>query len=187
MSGSRFENDMIEHCAPTLAGLKSASLFRYYFKDKDKAGAEIEATGKKLIGCGVYVEIMRWDSDAALIYAYRLSRLKEEIKSPKVGKMLAYYGYPKDDVLLCIACLKGKLCNDACFPHEIGLFLGYPPEDVKGFIENKGENCKCCGAWKAYCNEKEKNRMFCKLKKCSEICRKVYTKSGDITQVTVCA
>ena len=187
MSGSRFENDMIEHCAPTLAGLKSASLFRYYFKDKDKAVAEIEATGKKLIGCGVYVEIMRWDSDAALIYAYRLSRLKEEIKSPKVGEMLAYYGYPKDDVLLCIACLKEKLCNDACFPHEIGLFLGYPPEDVKGFIENKGENCKCCGAWKAYCNEKEKNRMFCKLKKCSEICRKVYTKSGDITQVTVCA
>lgn len=187
MGGSKFENDMIEHCAPTLAGLKSASLFRYYFKDKDKAGAEIEYTGRKLAGSGVYVEIMRWDVDAVLIYAYRLSQLKEEFGSLKVGRMLANYGYPGNDVIQCIACLKEKLCNSNCFPHEIGLFLGYPPEDVKGFIENKGENCKCCGAWKAYCNEKEKNRLFFKLKKCSEICKKVYTESGDITQVTVCA
>ncbi len=25
------------------------------------------------------------------------------------------------------------------FPHEIGLLLGYPPEDVIGFIENRGQ------------------------------------------------
>ena len=27
------------------------------------------------------------------------------------------------------------------FPHEVGLFLGYPPEDVRGFIENHAKFC----------------------------------------------
>ena len=32
-----------------------------------------------------------------------------------------------------------RLNEDAEFPHEIGLFPGYPPEDVRGFIENRAE------------------------------------------------
>ena len=39
----------------------------------------------------------------------------------------------------CIVKLIGRLQENEGFPHEIGLFLGYPPEDVLGFIENKGE------------------------------------------------
>ena len=31
------------------------------------------------------------------------------------------------------------------FPHEVGLFLGYPPEDVKGFIDHRANNFKCAG------------------------------------------
>lgn len=36
------------------------------------------------------------------------------------------------------------------FPHEIGIFLGYPIWDVEGFIEHKGQNYKFCGYWKVY-------------------------------------
>ena len=36
------------------------------------------------------------------------------------------------------------------FPHEIGVFLGYPPEDVKGFIENEGQKYLMIGYWKVY-------------------------------------
>jgi hypothetical protein len=36
------------------------------------------------------------------------------------------------------------------FPHEVGFFLGYPPEDVIGFMENNGKGCKLCGTWKVY-------------------------------------
>lgn len=31
------------------------------------------------------------------------------------------------------------------FPHEMGLLLGYPVEDVKGFMKHKGENSLCIG------------------------------------------
>ena len=38
----------------------------------------------------------------------------------------------------------------ADFPHEIGVFLGYPLEDVVGFIRHRGKCFTCCGCWKSY-------------------------------------
>ena len=34
MNGKNLENELIGHCAPTLAGLKSANLFRYFYTDE---------------------------------------------------------------------------------------------------------------------------------------------------------
>ena len=33
------------------------------------------------------------------------------------------------------------------FPHEVWLFLSYPPEDVKGFIDHRASGFKCAGLW----------------------------------------
>ena len=43
---------------------------------------------------------------------------------------------------------EGYLLRNQEFPHEMGLLLGYPVEDVKGFIRNGGENCLYIGYWK---------------------------------------
>ena len=53
-----------------------------------------------------------------------------------------------------------KLRKDSEFPHEIGLFLGYPAEDVKGFIENKAASSKCSGCWKVYGDEQTAMNLF---------------------------
>lgn len=34
--------------------------------------------------------------------------------------------------------------------------------NVKGFIDNKGQNCESCGVWKVYCNREEKDKLFLK-------------------------
>lgn len=46
------------------------------------------------------------------------------------------------------------------FPHEMGLLLGYPPEDVKGFIHNQGKNYLYSGYWKVYDRPHEKSGCF---------------------------
>ena len=46
------------------------------------------------------------------------------------------------------------------YPHELGLLLGYPLADVKGFIENKGKCYLCSGYWKVYKNEREAKQTF---------------------------
>lgn len=46
------------------------------------------------------------------------------------------------------------------FPHEIGAFLEYPVEDVRGFLENKGENFLYSGYWKVYHNPSKTIKLF---------------------------
>jgi hypothetical protein len=45
-------------------------------------------------------------------------------------------------------------------PHEIGVFLGIPLDDVKGFIENAGEDYLMCGYWKVYNNVRRAEAYF---------------------------
>jgi len=57
------------------------------------------------------------------------------------------------------------------FPHEIGLFLGYPVEDVRGFIEQRGKDCKLSGYWKVYGDEQAARRLFHQFDRCRDTAR----------------
>lgn len=85
-------------------------------------------------------------------------------------------GYDTGSLAACIELLHKRICGtdlqstlsgSCAFPHEIGLFLGYPFEDVMGFIENKGENYLCSGCWKVYSCEQDAKECFCKYKECT--------------------
>lgn len=126
MTEKCMEKRLIEHCAPTLAGMKSASLFNYFHKGEQIVREELREINDLLNDKGVYADVLIWLGKSALIYVYRVKMLEKELKQP-------------------------------------GGVLGYPLEDVKGFIDNKGKNCESCGVWKVYCNREEKVRgMFYK-------------------------
>ena len=73
------------------------------------------------------------------------------------------------------------------FPHEIGVFLGYPLEDVIGFIRNKGQ-CFCClGCWKAYSNEAQARRVFALYEKCRNVYLSCYRRGFGVARLTVAA
>ena len=71
------------------------------------------------------------------------------------------------------------------FPHEVGLFLSYPPEDVLGFILNKACNHKCVGCWKVYSDEQAAKCIFRRYKKCSKIYSQQWEQGKSIEQLTV--
>ena len=85
----------------------------------------------------------------------------------------------------CICQLARKIRSEAEFPHEIGLFLGYPPEDVCGFMENRACNCKCIGCWKVYGDEAAAKKKFAQYKKCTRIYQDQWAKGTDIERLTV--
>ena len=93
----------------------------------------------------------------ALIYVYRPKRLEKDLNHPDALCFLKQCGYQNGCALDLVQQLQEKLCESQDFPHEIGLFLGYPFEDVQGFIQNRGCNCRLCGYWKVYANECEKS------------------------------
>ena len=83
--------------------------------------------------------------------------------------------------------MKLRFHEDGAFPHEIGLFLGYPLGDVMGFIENAGRNSKCSGCWKVYCNECEAIKLFARFDKCREVYKRLFKQGKSLLQLTVAA
>lgn len=181
------ENYIIKHCAPTLAGIKSAGLFSFRFESGEFVAEEILRLNTQLNEKGVFIKLMLLNDDYALIYTYRKSHLEKELMQDGVRNLLMSYGYPDADTEELLRYLKKRLRNCDGFPHEIGVFLGYPLEDVKGFIKNKGRDCKCCGLWKVYCNECEAMKLFAKIQKCTRVYLEVFAQGRHITQMTVCA
>ena len=163
------EDLIIKHCSPTLAGLKTANLFTCVYSRKE----DIERYAREFnrrFGCrGVKMQSLDFGKTRALIYVFRPTRLEKDLSESQAKSILASMGYERFDYKACLHRLKSRVKKCPEFPHEIGLFLGYPPEDVRGFILHKGNCCKCCGCWKVYGNEERAVREFAKYKKCSDI------------------
>ena len=99
--------------------------------------------------------------------------------------MLAQRGYPCENPEHCVAKLVDRLKESPEFPHEIGLFLGYPPEDVKGFIENHALHSKCTGCWKVYGDQEEAERIFARYKNCTDCYLRNWQRGTSLEKLTV--
>lgn len=181
------ELKIIEHCSPTLAGLKTANIFNYKFSSIDILLEEIQVENQKLNKKGVFIEILKIKGTQVLLYVYRKKKLEYDLKKEGVRSVLSRYGYTSEEMNDCILKLKHRLSEYDNFPHEIGLFLSYPLEDVIGFIEQEGKNYKCSGLWKVYCNECEAIKLFARFKKCTAVYMRLFTNGRSITQLTVAA
>ena len=77
------------------------------------------------------------------------------------------------------------LANDSEFPHEIGLFLGYPPYDVKCFMKNPKAGVQCSGCWKVYGSVNETMRLFALYRECRRIYSMRYQNGMSIGELAV--
>ena len=161
---------LVTHCAPTLAGLKTGNLFTCRYSDSSQMNTVVSEWNQMFNGKGLLVRILKEEEGRALIYVYR----KANLADLRVQEFLKGQGYCCGSIEAMLLHLSERIRENAEFPHEIGLFLGYPYEDVKGFIENKGKNCKCTGCWKVYTDECTARKLFQKYQWCTEVyCRKL--------------
>lgn len=179
------EELIIKQCSPTLAGIKTANLFSAYFESKKEMYDKIRELNKRLRNKGLLVLPLKYESNRGLIYFYRPKYLKKDINCILAKRILDLYGYDVNDTNKCIIHLIERIGKSDKFPHEIGLFLGYPPEDVKGFIDNKAKNFKAVGTWKVYGNEKQAKITFNKFKKCTDVYYKQWQSGKMIERLTV--
>ena len=126
-----------------------------------------------------------------LVYVYRESKLRAVLAQPQVRDFLCREGYtlPEqvDDYAPLLRQLSRRLCCEADFPHEIGVFLGYPLYDVVGFIENAGHNFTCCGCWKAYGDPNAAQQHFAQLNKCTAVYLRLFRSGTPIQRLAVAA
>ena len=159
---------IVRHCAPTLAGLKTGSIVTVPVCGKDILD-DIKALNKRLGKKGLRVMPLKRDNNKTMIYIYRPARLMSDLKNNLSCRILKEKGYCSESPARCIMHLIKRLESIDEFPHEIGLFLGYPAEDVLGFIENKAGSYKLVGCWKVYGDVEAAKICFEQYKKCTRI------------------
>ena len=121
------------HCAPALAGLKPSnlvSLSREEFPDLEE---RLEEYRQLFAPRGVAFRTMCGCGRNVLLLVYRPAELERALRTPLSAALLKKDGYDAgEDLAAMLDRLSQRLRVEGDFPHEIGLFLGYPPEDVAG-------------------------------------------------------
>ena len=179
------EEMLITYCAPTLAGLKAANLFSYRFKDRNMLNRQVRDINRKLAPKGVCLIPIYVDGERVLMYLYRPGMLKEAISSEKSRSILEKEGYPEGGNGKRLACLAQRIKDSDSFPHEIGLFLGYPPEDVEGFMTLGSSNAIASGFWKVYHNADQAEQTFERFRRCNKAYSDQYKKGRTLEELTV--
>ncbi len=158
---STFNYKLAFHCAPTLAGVKPANLISIPMKEWGAMKDGLARSGRVFGGRQIYFRRLDSCDRRVLLLIYRRDLLATHLALPKSRRILEEHGYDADmTVGRQLNKLSERIKQAGSFPHEIGIFLGYPPEDVQGFIENHGKNCCLCGCWKVYGDPTKAKRLF---------------------------
>ena len=163
-----FEAVLVRHCAPTLAGMKPGSIFCFNHSPLEVSRQKVCQWNKQLAPFGLTVQILleRPGSSSVIVFVYRHDCLEQMLSDDAYQRFLAEAGYERTNLDGLLEQLAQRLRTQPEFPHEIGVFLGYPLQDVIGFIENHGRNFTCCGFWKSYGDPAEMQVCFACYRRC---------------------
>ena len=117
------ERILVEHCAPTLAGLKTAGLINVAYDKRESANCEICRLNRLLAKKGVRIIPLRYRKGRVLLYVYRPAMLKKDMENKQARSMLREQGYTFEHADCGVAQLAKRMKQSGDFPHEVGLFL----------------------------------------------------------------
>ena len=129
---------------------------------------------------GFHLLRLCWRGQTGLVFIYHPGLLKNALSQDAVQRALTSMGYPAGkDVQALLSALRRRFHESDEFPHEIGFFLGYPPEDVIGFIECRMD-CKLCGQWKVFGDAEQAAALFDEYARCKRTLLRHIENGGSI-------
>ena len=144
-------------CAPVLKGVKLSNLITV------KAGCW-QQIRRYLRSSRIICVLLYADGEREVLFLYRYERLEQHLKKPEVRAFLTRYDYECFEIAAVLKRLRGRYQQYAGagrdFPHELGVLLEYPLEDVEGFIANRGENSLAVRYWKVYHDPQGAEQIF---------------------------
>ena len=157
-----FESVLVRQCAPTLAGIKPGSIFSFNRSPLEISRQKVRQWDERLAPLGLAVQILleRPCSSWAIVYVYRRTHLERLLSGNACQRFLAKAGYAGTDLDGLLDQLARRLQTQPEFPHEIGVFLDYPIDDVRCFMEQKGKGGVMTGYWKVYHNPGKAQLIF---------------------------
>lgn len=163
------------HCTPALAGIKCANLLSISHNSYSDLDDKLEQLNAHFNSRSIFIKRLCVCQKRILVLVYGKRLLEETIYQKENRDLLYQENYPLEEGLdAVLEHLARKLQAQDQFPHEIGIFLGYPLADVVGFLKNNGKNYKLSGYWKVYGDEGNAKILFEKYTRCrNNICRRI--------------
>ena len=152
-------------CAPLIAGLKISNLLNISREDFRKLKEIIKDS---------HISWCLWmETEYKMtILLYHRQSLEDYIRQERVRGLLRELGYRSFNVEDILEEFRMRyeqyMREESGFPHEMGLLLGYPAEDVEGFMRNKGANFLYTGYWKVYEDKERKLKLFERVERATE-------------------
>lgn len=151
------ETRLALQCAPVITGIKISNLLIVSGRDEERVSDILKGTGIQ------HYCLQRQEKKITYLL-FRTSELITYLHEERVRNILAKVGYNDFTIIGILSLLQNRYVsymeNKKDFPHELGILLGYPIEDVEGFIKNKGENYLYAGYWKVYQDVEDKKLLF---------------------------
>ena len=144
-------------CAPVISGIKISNLLTIPAKSLRELSVVLKKTELSF-------RILYPGRERLVILIYREAKLREYLSREEVMAFIYKCGYETSDISKIFPVFVKRYMRymelKQDFPHELGLFLGYPIEDVEGFIKENGKNYLYSGYWKVYKDTELKIRLF---------------------------
>ena len=164
------EENLVRQCAPTLAGIKTGTIFPVSFETKAELTTDIRDLNRILVPKGLrLLPLCYRENRTALLYLYRPSELRQDLRDRLAEVLLNEAGYPAHGSEQCVAYLVRRFRESGEFPHEVGLFINY----------------KCAGLWKVYGDVELAQSLFTKFRKCTDIYCALWRAGSSIDQLAV--
>lgn len=181
----KYDSYLVRQCAPTLAGIKVGCLFCLESGCGCLVCKVVARWNRMLNGKGVYARVIAEKNGRSFVYIYRRAALSRLVLCDDVRNFLNKFGYSSFDEESLLASLHNRISQSVCFPHEVGIFLGYPLDDVKDFIAYGGRNYKLIGCWKVYHDVPNSMHIFEVYKKCNRDLWNRFEQGATLERLTV--
>lgn len=158
---SQIDECILMHVAPILAKIKPATLVALNHKHLNEWAHHNDCLCKTMSLKSI---VLCKTKSKYILLIYDPELLHKRLIDPKIKTLLKSFNYPESEAIEVHLDHLRRVYSDsyarASFPHEIGLFLGYPPEDVYSFIKHGGKSYLHCKYWKVYHNEENALATF---------------------------
>lgn len=177
------EVKIANQCAPVLAGIKPSNMLVLENK-------HIRDVVRVLEGTGLSWRCLYAGEEKNIWLLYRKEAMEETVLGKEQMLFLREWGYEEDTLERMLMKFSQRFRQyrkdkNLPFPHEMGVFLGYPMADVKGFIKYEGKNYLYCGYWKVYENVEERKELFRTYEEIRKVFVEEARKGKNLWQITM--
>lgn len=152
------EEMLVKHCSPTLAGMKTGSMFVCRYDSVNEMRNSVRQWNRTLASKGLRVLPLRFNEKSALIYIYRPTKLKQDLTDETACHILRERGYITETPERCIVRLIKRMAEYEVFPMKSVCFLGIPRRMCVGLLKTKPVTVNAADAGRSTAMRKQHKR-----------------------------